>query len=78
MNKNSFLDYYKTILKKVSFDRQLLSKEYRKAKQMLGASDARELDSWLHRNGFTHLLDAVSDSKADAWRISPQQGGDRI
>tara|TARA_R110002020_G_scaffold189815_3_gene389123 strand:+ start:77 stop:316 length:240 start_codon:yes stop_codon:yes gene_type:complete len=63
MNKNSFLDYYKTILGKVSFDRQLLSKEYRKASQMLGASEVRELDSWLMRKGLFHQLDSVPYSQ---------------
>lgn len=45
--KTSFLEYYKMILSKVSFDRQLLMKEYRKALQMLKGAEADELSQWL-------------------------------
>ena len=51
MNKSSFLDYYKTILEKVSFDQKLLEKEYKKAKQLLKVSEVRELDYWMHHKG---------------------------
>jgi hypothetical protein len=30
--KTSFLDYYKMILEKVSFDKKLMNKEYKKAR----------------------------------------------
>ncbi|SFU02081.1 hypothetical protein SAMN04489724_3361 [Algoriphagus locisalis] len=73
MNKNSFLDYYKTILEKVSFDRRLFSKEYSKAKQMLGASESRELDYWLKSKGLTQQLEAVSSQRTGAWGFSRQQ-----
>jgi hypothetical protein len=49
--KTSFLDYYKLILEKVSFDRQLLSKEYRKALKALHAHEAQQLDNWLKNKG---------------------------
>lgn len=57
--KTSFLDYYKTILSKVSFDEQLLQKEYQKALNCLRSSDARELDSWISQAG---LYDRINGS----------------
>ncbi|MDR7131589.1 hypothetical protein J2X69_003953 [Algoriphagus sp. 4150] len=60
MNKSSFLNYYKSILEKVSFDQKLLEKEYRKAKQLLENSEARELDYWLQRKGLARKLNPVS------------------
>jgi len=44
---NSFLDYYKTILTKVSFDRKLFQKEYNKAINTLDADAASQLRHWL-------------------------------
>ena len=55
--KTSFLDYYKMILEKVSFDRRLLSKEYNKAIQTLQPGEARELDFWLKANGLEGNLE---------------------
>ena len=78
MNKNSFLDYYKTILEKVSFDRRLFSKEYSKAKRMLGVSDTRELDSWLKSKGLIQQLEAVSDKQNGAWRLSRQHEANSV
>lgn len=49
--QTSFLDYYKMILEKVSFDQQLLSKEYRKARHVLRAHEAKQLDYWLKAKG---------------------------
>lgn len=46
-SKNSFLDYYKTILEKVSFDYQLFIKEYRKAINNLSPEDSAALDGWI-------------------------------
>lgn len=51
MMKTSFLDYYKLILEKVSFDRRLLAKEYRKAMNVLRSHEAQQLDSWLKNKG---------------------------
>ncbi|WPP48653.1 hypothetical protein [Catalinimonas niigatensis] len=39
------------ILEKVSFDQQLLSKEYRKAKHVLHSHEAQQLDRWLKAKG---------------------------
>ncbi|MEB2775559.1 hypothetical protein SYJ56_09575 [Algoriphagus sp. D3-2-R+10] len=56
MNKSSFLNYYKTILEKVSFDQKLLVKEYWKAKQLLENSEAKDLDYWLQSKGLARKL----------------------
>jgi len=47
--KTPFLDYYKTIAEKVSFDRDLLSKEYMKAMKHLESKEANEFDEWLQQ-----------------------------
>jgi hypothetical protein len=49
--KTSFLDYYKLILDKVSFDKNLLRKEYSKAMTRLPERDRRHLDHWLRSKG---------------------------
>jgi hypothetical protein len=49
--KTSFLDYYKLILDKVSFDKNLLRKEYSKAMSRLPERDKRHLDHWLRSKG---------------------------
>ncbi|WPR77194.1 hypothetical protein [Algoriphagus sp. NG3] len=56
MGKNSFLNYYKMILEKVSFDKHLLQKEYWKAKQVLRETEVRELDYWLKNNGLIYQV----------------------
>lgn len=56
MGKNSFLNYYKTILEKVSFDKRLVQKEYWKAKQVLQETEIRELDNWLKNNGLIYQV----------------------
>ncbi len=52
--KTSFLDYYKLILSKVSFDRRLLGKEYLKASRTLQADELQDLNRWLRSRGL-HL-----------------------
>lgn len=42
----SMLEYAKTILTKMSFDRALFMKEYDKAIQRLGANDRNHLKNW--------------------------------
>jgi hypothetical protein len=54
--KTSFLDYYKVILDKVSFDKELLRKEYSKAMTRLPARDKRHLDNWAKSRG---LIDGL-------------------
>lgn len=51
--KTSFLDYYKVILSKVSFDQALLSKEYSKALNVLSEPEADELSRWMTDTGLT-------------------------
>lgn len=60
MAKNTFLEYYKTILEKVSFDGGLVSKEYRKAKELLQESEQRELDLWVKSRGLAPFLMPVT------------------
>lgn len=49
--KTSYLDYYKIILKKVSFDYGLLKKELRKANQILTQEERSSLRKWMLQNG---------------------------
>lgn len=46
------LNYYKTILRKVSFDRQLFHKEYSKALNELSNADGIRLKKWCINNQF--------------------------
>jgi hypothetical protein len=54
--KTSFLDYYKLILQKVSFDPVLLKKEYRKAVQRLRPEEADQLRRWLRQKPFYQVI----------------------
>ena len=55
--KTSFLDYYKLILDKVSFEQELFRKEYRKAMNRLMDSEQDELNRWLQdRGSFCEIL----------------------
>ncbi|MEQ9377655.1 MAG: hypothetical protein RIG68_20885 [Imperialibacter sp.] len=49
--KTSMLEYFKIILGKVSFDRKLLRKEYRKSLARLSKGEAKELKDWAKNNG---------------------------
>ncbi len=44
--KTSFLEYYKLILDRVSFNEQLFQKEYRKAMKVLDSTDREKLKDW--------------------------------
>jgi hypothetical protein len=44
---NKFLDYYKTVLDKVSFDYDLFAKEYRKAINVLSSEETAALNAWI-------------------------------
>jgi hypothetical protein len=50
--KKSMFEYTKIILQKVSFDRKLFFKEYRKAQTLLQPQEVRELRLWLRNNQF--------------------------
>jgi hypothetical protein len=56
MMSTSFLDYYKMILDKVSFDHNLFMKEYQKATRSLHTSEIGDLNSWLRSKGFHAML----------------------
>lgn len=60
--KNTFLDYYKMILDKVSFDGDLLAKEYAKALNILNQDEARTLEHWVKSRGFKTAM--ISDSNS--------------
>jgi len=53
--KTQMLDYYKMILRKVSFDTRLFLKEYRKAIQSLQNNEVSHLDNWLKEAGL-HVI----------------------
>lgn len=52
--RNTFLDYYKIILEKVSFDPQLFKKEYKKAIDVLSQSERTALNGWIKAMQFRH------------------------
>jgi hypothetical protein len=54
--RTSFLDYYKLILDKVSFDQELFRKEYHKARKGLMDHERDELNQWLLDRGYPGLL----------------------
>ena len=62
----TFLDYYKMILNKVSFDQDLFDKEYRKAARHLHEQEISELNKWLSSNGFLNILADRSDIRQEA------------
>ena len=59
----TYLDYYKTILKKVSFDRYLFHKEYHKATRDLNAQEIGDLNKWIESTGFHEILGEQIDSQ---------------
>tara|TARA_B100000401_G_C52801150_1_gene718672 strand:- start:1465 stop:1647 length:183 start_codon:yes stop_codon:yes gene_type:complete len=50
--KESFLEYTKYILEKVSFDIELLKKEYKKSLKILKRDEILQLNSWVKRQGW--------------------------
>ena len=52
----SFLDYYKVILQKVSFDEELFVKEYQKALSYLEPDEISVLNRWIILENMDHLL----------------------
>lgn len=48
--KRSFLEYYKVVLKKVSFDRKLFMKEYAKALNTIDQNEHQHFREWLDKN----------------------------
>ena len=60
MNTSMF-DYVKLILAKVSFNRKLFRKEYRKSLKMLTANESSELKTWLRDNGLAMVRQPKSE-----------------
>lgn len=54
--ETSFLEYYKLILAKVSFDNALFNKEYNKALKQLKAHETEKFHQWLESTGYIHNL----------------------
>lgn len=46
--QTSYLNFYKTILEKVKFDKQLFWKEYNKAIKQLSIRERMALDHWIN------------------------------
>ena len=60
MYKQSWLDYTKQILQKVSFDTLLFTKELNKAIQVLSETDIEVLERWVYETFSLNLtLEAV-------------------
>ena len=58
--KESFLEYTKYILEKVSFDVELLKKEYKKSLKILKRDDILQLNSWVKRQEWKLQLVYIS------------------
>jgi hypothetical protein len=54
--KTTFLEYYKNVLDKVSFDHRLFAKEYYKALNMLQSNEINELNNWLRSRGLYSVI----------------------
>ena len=52
------LEYFKTILSKVSFSKYLFEKELRKAIKVLVEDELKELQSWCYRR-FGHIYQSI-------------------
>lgn len=59
--KTSMFDYVKMILAKVSFNRKLFRKEYRKSFKVLSAGETTELKAWLRKNGLAIVRQPKSE-----------------
>ncbi len=58
--KESFLEYTKYILEKVSFDVELLKKEYKKSLKILKRDEILQLNSWVKRQEWKLQLVYIS------------------
>ena len=64
-SSSSFLEYYKVILQKVSFDEDLFVKEYHKAVNSLEADEISILNRWIVLNKLDDKLHKVKVLKRD-------------
>jgi len=69
----NFLDYYKMVLDKVSFDRDLFVKEYRKATNQLPNHEVADLNRWISARGHQKIL-----STSTYMRDSDQFSNNRV
>jgi acyl carrier protein len=53
------LEYYKSILEKISFDKELFNKEYQKAKETLNQEEQDELIKWIDDNKLIQKMNKV-------------------
>lgn len=60
--KTSMLEYMKVILRKVSFDRSLFRKEYRKSLNWLSKNEVNELKSWLRTERLLPVHKAINNN----------------
>ena len=56
MTGKDYLNYYKTILEKVSFDKRLFAKEYAKAVNHLDDDEAGTLSRWVRSKGYDRRM----------------------
>ncbi len=66
--KKSFLEYYKEILEKVSFDPHLLKKEYHKAKKSLNQSELQQFEAWINERGISSALARIDRRQDQLFR----------
>ena len=64
-SSSSFLEYYKVILQKVSFDEDLFVKEYHKAVNSLDADEISILNRWIVLNKLDDKLHKVKVLKKE-------------
>ncbi len=57
------LEYSKLILKKMSFDRNLLEKEYGKARKLLGVNEGSNLREWCKEEFGIYALQFLETKK---------------
>ncbi len=58
--KTSMLDYCKLILQRVSFDRRLWRKEYRKSLKRLPASESGQLRQWAKAQLYKNIVQPLT------------------
>lgn len=58
---NSFLNYYKLVLDRVSFSEQLLIKEYNKATKALSTEELIQLDDWMISNQLMADINSIKN-----------------
>lgn len=63
--KKSFLDYYKEILEKVSFDQSLFKKEFNKAVKSVEIDEIQKLMEWIEERGLHTNLIPIKISKSN-------------